>query len=242
MGLLRKRRAPAVAARAVERLDPVGATALGELSSARSRRLRPSRLRAVPIRRELADARGERLQIAGGNQEARAGVLYHLREAAAALAITGRPRSIASSATIPKPSPNEGTTTISARSKTGADGATRPRNDTRSSSPSRTTLARSSCSSGPVSSDLQVTSGRSPPTVASARSEHLVLHDRDQAADDREPRHLGERRRGRARLDPVVDDLEGGLVEPLAHGEVPGQTGRDRDVHVCEPRNGRSAA
>jgi hypothetical protein len=32
------------------------------------------------------------------------------------LAITARPRSIASSATIPNPSPNDGTTTISARS------------------------------------------------------------------------------------------------------------------------------
>ena len=51
------------------------------------------------------------------------------------LATTGRPRSIASSATMPKPSPREGTTTSSARSSTGATGATRPRNVTAPATP-----------------------------------------------------------------------------------------------------------
>jgi len=39
-------------------------------------------------------------------------------------AITGRPRSIASSATIPKPSPIDGTTTIAASSIARCTGAT----------------------------------------------------------------------------------------------------------------------
>jgi hypothetical protein len=131
--------------------------------------------------------------------------------------MTGRPRSIASSATIPNPSPNEGTTTTCARSSTGATGDTRPENVTTSSSPSRRTAARSSPSSA---------------------EEHLVALDRNQPSDDREARRPGQRRRRRGGLDAVVDDLEAFLVEPLALGEVPREPGGDRDVHIRERGHG----
>ncbi len=68
--------------------------------------------------------------------------------------------------------------------------------------------------------------------------QHVVALDRDQAADDREPRPAGERRRLRPRLDAVVDDLEARRVEALALGEVARQPGRDRDVDVGERGDG----
>ena len=56
-----------------------------------------------------------------------------------ALAMTGRARSIASSATIPKPSPSEGTTAIAASSNARDTGETNPRNRTACSTPSSRT-------------------------------------------------------------------------------------------------------
>ena len=50
--------------------------------------------------------------------------------------MTGRARSIASSATIPKPSPSEGTTTIAPPSSASSTGDTKPRKRIASSSPS----------------------------------------------------------------------------------------------------------
>jgi len=86
------------------------------------------------------------------------------------LAITARPRSIASRATIPKPSPKDGTTTISARSKTGAAGATLPRKATDPRRSRRSTLASSEARSGPSPAISSVSSGTEARAAATASS------------------------------------------------------------------------
>ena len=58
--------------------------------------------------------------------------------------------------------------------------------------------------------------------------------DRDQPADDGESWPVREGTGRRAGDDPVVDDLEARLVEPLALGEVAGEPGGDGDVQLGE--------
>ena len=131
-----------------------------------------------------------------------------------AAAITGRARSIASSATIPKPSPSEGTTTASDSSTARCTGVTWPRNRTEPFSSSSRVRSFSPCSSTPRPAISRVASGRASSTFRNARSSTDVSLDRDQAADAEEPRCGARvRRRRRRGRDPVVDDLEVGLRE-----------------------------
>ncbi len=62
--------------------------------------------------------------------------------------------------------------------------------------------------------------------------------DRDEPADaEKAGSPAGVRGRGAVGLDPVVDDLEVLLLEPLRLGEVLREALRDRDVHVGERRD-----
>ena len=175
--------------RPVERLDPLGAALLRELLE----RARPPgsghRGGARGVAGELANRtrRAPRRRPAGTNSPVRPSSTISGRPPTA-LAITGRPRSIASSATIPKPSPSDGTTTTSARSKTGAAGATRPRNDTTSSSPSRARGRPELLLERPVARDLERQARKVAPHGCHGAEEDVVALDRDQPADDREPR------------------------------------------------------
>ena len=223
--------------RQVERLRPLGAAHLRE----RGERALPSGSAegggALRVAGELDDRPGRAKR---GRPTARRGPSRPPRRSPGrpptSLAITARPRSIASSATMPNPSPNEGTTTISARSYTGAGGATLPRNVTRSARPSRATVARSCDSSGPSPAISRVSSGTSSRTSRSASSSTscpLIGISLPTIARRGSPGGGGG---CEARLDAVVDDLERGRVEPLVLREVPGKPCGDRDVDVGEPR------
>ena len=134
--LLRERRAGAVRERrSVERLDPVGAAVLREVATRARAPGRPHRGRAPGVARRARGSppRAHRRHPGGRGAPSRPSSTIS-GSPPTALAITGRPRSIASSATMPKPSPNDETTTICASSNTGATGATRPRNVTASAS------------------------------------------------------------------------------------------------------------
>ena len=142
--LLRSRRAPApLERRAVDRLDPVRAALLREPLDRALPSGRADRGGAGRVTGEPADRLGERVGVADGDKQPVRPSSTISGRPPTALAITGRPRSIASSATIPKPSPSEGTTTTSARSKTGARGTTPEERDD-VVEPEPATVARSS--------------------------------------------------------------------------------------------------
>ena len=169
--LLRKRRSPPRQRRLVERRDPLGAALLREpVERAGAASLRPSPLPAPGRPPSSAIARTRASTSPGGTSSPVRPSSTISGSPPTALAITGRPRSIASRATIPKPSPKEGTTTTSARSRTGSTGATRPRKVTASPSPSRMAVARSSCSSSPSPAISSVSPGSRSRARATARS------------------------------------------------------------------------
>ena len=138
-----------------------------------------------------------------------------------ALAITGRARSIASSATMPNPSPSDGTTTTAASSIARWTGETKPRKRTASSTPELTRVRlqrrRERAASRDVECDVRHLRAR----LRESAQEDEVALDRDEPPDAEESRRRSRvRRRLTVRSDPVVDDLEVLLVEPLGLGEV----------------------
>ena len=146
--------------------------------------------------------------------------------------IAARPRSAASSATMPKPSPREGTTTIALRSYTSLHGADLAEKRDARREPRRA-AAQPRLPSPAISS---VRSGSCSRAVANARnrtSNPLIGISRPTRS---EPRRVGRRRRLRPRLDAVVHDGEIVDGEPLGRREVAREAVRDRDLRVREAR------
>ena len=106
--------------------------------------------------------------------------------------MTGRARSMASSATMPNPSPSDGTTTTAASSIAACTGDTKPRKRTASSTPSSRRDAperrRERTASRDVERDLRHLRAR----LSKGAEENEVALDRDQPADAEQSR-LGSR-------------------------------------------------
>ena len=151
-------------------------------------------------------------------------------------AITGRARSIASSATIPKPSPSDGTTTASDSSIAALDRrhvAEEAHRVERGRARARDPSARAR--------------GRRGRRCRAARRAARRARARNARSSTTWPligiRRPMQRKRGaspaygsrlRAGGDPVVDDLEVRLGEALGLGEVAREAARDRDLPVRE--------
>jgi hypothetical protein len=171
---------------------------------------REEAVRALEVGIEVLEAELP-LQLAGVGDM---GIGNTTPSAAIIAAITGRDRSIASSATMPKPSPIDGTTTTSARSIATWIGLTWPRTWTDSAMPSSRAIARSAGSSGPR------------PAMSSSLVETATPFVRPPWASGRSPRHPRTR--------------ESRIALTCAREALLPAWSRFRCVLACRPATGRS--
>ena len=153
--------------------------------------------RALEVARELDDRPRERRRLAGRDEHARLAVgRTSSPSPPIAAAITGRARSIASSATMPKPSPMRRDDDDRERSIASWIGVTWPRKRTASSIASSRASALSAGSSGPRPAMSSSSAGHLAPRLGERAQQHDVALDRDQPPDAEEARRRpGVRRR-----------------------------------------------
>ena len=136
---------------------------------------------------------------------------------------------------MPKPSPSEGTTTIAASSIASPDRRDEAEEANRLLEAELAGVGLERRLERPAPGDVERGARDDGPRLRECAQEDEVALDRDQPPDAEQARLAARvRRRGVARRDPVVDDLEVLLVEALRLGEVAREALRDRDVHVRE--------
>ncbi len=165
-----------------------------------------------------------------------------------ALAMTGRARSMASSATIPNPSPSEGTTTIVACSIAGLHRRDEAEEPNRVAEPELARVAPKRRLERTRAGDVEDEPGHACSRLGERPQEDEVALDRDQPADAEQARlRARERRDAVSRSNSVVDDLEAVArrIPPSRRGSARGlarwRCGRERATRPSGLRARRSA-